>query len=91
MDEEESFVDKCIYVEGNANETEIVAYEDEEVETILIGFRMEEMHIMNCGYVTVGAVPAKPEVQQVHAAIDIYLTLRISFETSAVSRSNIFD
>lgn len=58
-DEEESFVDKCIFVEGNANETDIVTYEGEDVETILIGFRMEEMHVLNCGYVTVAVVAVK--------------------------------
>lgn len=52
-DVEESYSDKCVYVEGNENKTTIVQYEGENVETILIGFHMEDMHILNCGYVAV--------------------------------------
>ncbi|CAN0136813.1 unnamed protein product [Pylaiella littoralis] len=48
-DEEESYVDKCVFVEGNANETTTVEYNGESVETILIGFVMTGVTIRNCG------------------------------------------
>ena len=50
IDEEESFVDKCIWVEGQDKPT-MVAYRGSEVETSLIGTVIEDMRIQNCGYV----------------------------------------
>ncbi|CAN0109758.1 unnamed protein product, partial [Sphacelaria rigidula] len=48
LEEEESYVDKCIWIEGKEKPT-TVAYHGSEVETSLIGFHMEDMTIMNCG------------------------------------------
>ncbi|CAM9741543.1 unnamed protein product, partial [Sphacelaria rigidula] len=45
---EESFVDKCIWVEGLDKPT-TVEYRGKSVETSLIGFSMYDMHIRNCG------------------------------------------
>lgn len=47
--EEESFVDKCIWVEGQ-DKPEFVAYRGKAVETSLIGVVVEDMKIKNCGY-----------------------------------------
>lgn len=55
MEEEESFVDKCIWIEGKEEPT-TVAFGGSEVETSLIGFHMEDMTIRNCGCVAVVSV-----------------------------------
>lgn len=47
-EEEESFVDKCIWVEGLGEPT-TQAYRGSTVETSLIGFVMDGMTVMNCG------------------------------------------
>lgn len=50
IDEEDSFVDKCIWVEGQDKPT-TVGYLGREVETSLIGTVIEDMKIQNCGCV----------------------------------------
>eukprot|EP00752_Nemacystus_decipiens_P009246 g8259.t1 len=48
IDEEDSFVDKCIWVEGQDKPTTLT-YGGREVESSLIGTVIEDMRIQNCG------------------------------------------
>eukprot|EP00903_Cladosiphon_okamuranus_P016219 g14966.t1 len=48
IDEEDSFVDKCIWVEGQDAPTTVM-YRGQEVKTSLIGTVIEDMKIQNCG------------------------------------------
>lgn len=50
IDEEDSFVDKCIWVEGQDKPTTVM-YGGREVESSLIGTVIEDMRIQNCGCV----------------------------------------
>lgn len=47
-EEEESYVDKCIWVEGQ-DEPTMVPHSGREVESSLIGTVIEDMKIQNCG------------------------------------------
>ena len=50
LDEEEDYVDKCIFVEGQDAPTDL-PIGGTTVKSSLIGFHVTEMHIHNCGYV----------------------------------------
>lgn len=50
IDEEDSFVGKCIFVEGQDTPTSVM-YSGREVETSLLGTVIEDMKITNCGCV----------------------------------------
>lgn len=47
---EESYVDKCIWVEGQDAPTTL-SYGGQEVESSLIGTVIDDMKIQNCGWV----------------------------------------
>ena len=49
-EEEDDFVDKCIWVES-LEPAKMVTYAGKEVETAIIGTVIEDMKIHNCGYV----------------------------------------
>lgn len=50
MEDEASYVDKCIWIEG-PDEPTMVTHGGTEVKTSLIGTVIEDMKIHNCGYV----------------------------------------
>ena len=49
MDEEEDYVDKCIWIEGQDAPTDL-PIAGTTVKSSLIGFRVSDMYIHNCGY-----------------------------------------
>ena len=50
LDEEEDYVDKCVFVEGQDAPTDL-PIAGTTVESSLIGFHVSDMYIHNCGYV----------------------------------------
>ena len=50
LDEEEDYVDKCVFVEGQDAPTDLLIA-GTTVESSLIGFHVSDMYIHNCGYV----------------------------------------
>lgn len=57
-DREESFVDKCIWVEGK-DKPKQDSYRGSKVKTSLIGTVVEDMRIQNCGYIELREPPSR--------------------------------
>ena len=66
LDEEEDYVDKCIFVEGQDAPTDL-PIAGTTVKSSLIGFHVSNMYIHNCGYARL------TEASMSHTAVNVYV------------------